>query len=292
MLLNEIRCPACDTPHLKVHSTYTVQSGEQRRLYYCPSCRCYFSETYGTALAGLRTPLSRIQQILNALNDGLSVNATCRTFHVSKNTLATWHERLRPVKDALLLYALCHQFLQQVIEGDELYTKVNVNQPPAESPGWTIVLIDRASRFIWELSCGERDRALFEQAMHTLADIVQQTNDLTLLTDGERRYGSILFEICQTVIRTGKRGRPRHTLPEGVHVRLKNKGTQAHRRGPKRPKYETPQPEHPNTRSTIAQSEIHANHLEGFNAALRRRMAAYRRKTNTYAKKHLAAKSA
>lgn len=292
MLMSEIHCPECDTPDVKVHTMYTVQSGEPRRLYYCGDCHRYFSETYGTALAGLRTPLSRIQQILDALNDGLGVNAACRTFHVSKNTLKTWQERLSPVKDALLLYALCHQFLHQVIEGDELYTKVNSNQPPADSTGWTIVLMDRASRFIWDLSCGEHDRTLFEQAIQTLAQVVQQTNDLALVTDGERRYGLVLFEICQTVIRTGQRGRPRHTLPEGVQVRVKNKGSQAHHRGRKRPKYQAPQPEHPKTASTIAEPEIHANHVEAFNAALRRRMACYRRKTNTYAKKRTAPMSA
>ena len=220
------------------------------------------------------------------------MNATCRTFHVSKNTLRSWQERLSAVKDALLLYALCHQFLHQVIEGDELYTKVNSNQPPADSTGWTIVLMDRASRFIWDLSCGERDRALFEQALQTLAQVVQRTNDLALVTDGERRYGLVLFEICQTVIRTGQRGRPRHTLPEGVQVRVKNKGSQAHHRGRKRPKYQAPQPEHPKTTTTIAEQEIHANHVEAFNAALRRRMACYRRKTNTYAKKRTAPMSA
>jgi hypothetical protein len=57
------------------------------------------------------------------------------------------------------------------------------------------------------------------------------------------------------------------------------------RRGRKRPKYQAPQPEHPNTTPTIAEQEIHANHVEAFNAALRRRMACFQRKTNTYAKK-------
>ena len=291
MLMSEIHCPECDTRDLKVHTVYTVQHDETRRKNNCPAFQCYFSETYGTALAGLRTPLSRIQQIWEALNDGRSVNATCRTFHVSKNTLRSWQERLSPVKDALLLYALCQQFVHQVIEGDELYTKVHANQPPADSPGWTIVLMDRASRFIWDLSCGERERVLFEQAMQTLAQVVHQTNDLTLLTDGERRYGNVLFEICHTVIRTGRRGRPRQTLPEGVHVRVKNKGSQAHRRGPKRPKYQVPQPEHPNTPASIADHDIHANHVEAFNAALRRRMACYRRKTNTSAQKRSAPRS-
>ncbi|MCA1552768.1 MAG: hypothetical protein LC737_00155 [Chloroflexi bacterium] len=222
----------------------------------------------------------------------MGVNAVCRTFHVSKNSLSDWQARLGAVKEALLLYALCHQFVQQVIEGDELYTKINQSVPPAESSGWTVVLMDRASRFIWELRCGERERSLFEQAMQTLAQVIAQTDDLTLLTDGERRYGVLLFEICRTVLRTGQRGRPRHTLLKGVHVRLKNKGAQAHRRGPKRPKYEAPHAEHPETEADIAPHEIHANHLEGFNASLRRRMASYRRKANTYAKKRTVASSA
>ncbi|MBU0493065.1 MAG: hypothetical protein KKB13_14560 [Chloroflexi bacterium] len=91
----------------------------------------------------------------------------------------------------LLLYALCHQFIQQLIEGDELY-KVDQNHPPAESEGWTVVLLDRASRFLWELHCGEKEHGLFETAMHTLGQVIEQTEDLALLTDGERRYGNIL----------------------------------------------------------------------------------------------------
>ena len=115
--------------------------------------------------------------------------------------------------------------------------------------------------------------------------VIHQTGDLSLVTDGERRYGNILFELCRQVVRTGQPGRPKTTLPEGVRVRVKNKGAQAHKRGRKRPKYQAPQPEHPATPSTLAETEIHANHLEAFNASLRRRLACYRRKTNTYAKK-------
>src|SRR3989475_7681271 len=133
------------------------------------------------------------------------------------------------------------------------------------------------------MHCGRKDRKLFKQAMHLLCDVIQQTSDLTLLTDGERRYGSLLFEICSAVLRTGKRGRPKKTLRKGVKVRLKNKGSQRHKRGPKRPKYQAPYPEHPDTAQPIATKDIHANHLEAFNTSLRRRCAAYRRRTNTYA---------
>ena len=69
-----------------------------------------------------------------------------------------------------------------------------------------------------------------------------------------------------------------------MKVRLKNKGSHAHKQGRKRPKYQAPQPEHPDTNQDVDPNDIHANHLEAFNSALRRRMACYRRKTNTYAK--------
>jgi len=104
------------------------------------------------------------------------------------------------------------------------------------------------------------------------------------LGDEKRRFGHTLFALCAQTVRTGKRGRPRKTLPKGGRVRLKNKGGQRHRRGPKRPRYQTPQSEHPNTPRDIPEATIHANHLDAHNAALRRRNSAFRRRTNTYAK--------
>ena len=139
----------------------------------------------------------------------MGINAACRTFHVGKPSINRWLARLAGLKETLLLYALCHQFVQQLVEGDELYTKVGENKPAFASEGWTIVLMDRASRFIWELECGPRETDLFKNAMQTLSQVIEQTEDLTLFTDGERRYGTLLFQICQEVLRTGHVGRPK-----------------------------------------------------------------------------------
>src|SRR5688500_5744835 len=114
---------------------------------------------------------------------------------------------------------------------------------------------------------------LSKQAMELLCEAIQQTSDLTRLTEGERCYGSPLFENGHEVIRTGKRGRPKKTLRKGVKVRLKNKGSQRHKRGRKRPKYQALYPEHPDTAQPLATAGIHANHLEAFNTSLRRRCA-------------------
>lgn len=179
-------------------------------------------------------------------------------------------------------------FLSQVIEGDELYTKVGSNVPVEDCEGWTIVLMERARRFIWALGCGKKDRTLFFWAIPILRTIIERRGEVTWVTDGERRYGNLLFEICHEVVRAGQRGRPPKVLRQGVKVRLKNKGSQSRHRGRKRPKYEAPHPEHPDTRQAIRDGDIHAEHVEAFNASTRRRNAAYRRKTNAYAKKKTA----
>jgi hypothetical protein len=55
------------------------------------------------------------------------------------------------------------------------------------------VLMDRATRFLWDMQCGRKDRKLFKNAMRLLCQVIEQTGDLTLLTDGERRYGNLLI---------------------------------------------------------------------------------------------------
>ncbi len=120
-LLAENSCPTCYSENIESHTTYTIQSGEERTIHYCRACQDYFSETKNTPLAGLRTPLSRITEVIEALNDGLGINAAARTFKVAKNTIYDWLERVAGLKEVLLLYALCHQFLSQIVEGDELY---------------------------------------------------------------------------------------------------------------------------------------------------------------------------
>ena len=283
--LTQRNFPRCDSQALKVYRCYETKHHGDRQLYRCGDCGEVFSETKGTFLEGLSTPLSAIVKVLKARSEGLGVNATCRVFEIAKNTLLDWERRFAELRETLMLYALMHTFLSQVIEGDELYTKVGKNVPVEDCEGWTIVLMERASRFIWALDCGKKDRRLFSWAIQILRNVIERTGEVTLVTDGERRYGNLLFEICHEVVRAGQRGRPPKVLREGVKVRLKNKGSRSRKRGRKRPKYEAPHSEHPNTRQDIVDSDIHAEHVEAFNASTRRRNAAYRRKTNTYAKK-------
>src|SRR3989449_4601087 len=284
MDLLRLKCPVCHSFDIQYHSPYTTKNHGSRVIYKCENCPAYFSETKNTFLEGLKTPVSVIWQVLKARTEGMGLNATARTFEKAKNTILAWERKFRDLHQVLFLYALVHEFLALVIEGDEAYTKVQKNVPPDQSPGWTILLLDRASRFIWEIDCGKKDRQLFQKAIKSLDKIARQTHDLRIFTDGERRYGNLLFEICHELVNNGKRGRPKKTCKRGVHVRMKNKGSQVHKKGRKRPKYQSPWREHPETARTIAETDIHANHAEAFFSSLRRKCATFRRKTNMYAK--------
>lgn len=225
-LLVSHQCPLCVEEDLgQVHSRYHTKSNGMRTIYRCRYCDIYYSETFGSATAGLTTPLSRIIEILTARSEGMSLNATARTFHVSKKSVLNWERRLADLKSTLMLYLLVHEFIHQEIEGDERYTKVNQTVALSDSEGWTIVLMERGSRFLWELSCGRKDQPLFEQALTLLAEVIGQPVVLTLLSDGERRYGiSSSISVVRRFVRVN-RDVPRNGYLKGCECDSKIKGS-------------------------------------------------------------------
>ncbi|MDQ6953835.1 MAG: IS1 family transposase [Mariprofundaceae bacterium] len=235
-------------------------------------------------MAHLNTPISKVSSVFRIRSEGMALRACARVFDMNKSTITKWEVKFSKQKEPLMLYGLCHKFISLTFEGDELYTVVNKRGEAYDSEGWTAVIMDRSSCFIVEQRCGKKDQEMFENIMKTVVEYISNSQDFTFLSDGERRYGNTIFDLCARELRRGLRGRPPKTLPKGVKVRIKNKGSQAHKRGPKRPKYEAPKREHPDTSQTLNSSDIHANHVEAQNGSLRRRNSAFIRRTNTYAK--------
>jgi len=151
MELLRLKCPVCHSSDMQYHSPYTTKNHGGRVIYKCANCPVYFSETKNTLMEGLKTPMSVIWHVIKARTEGMGLNAAARTFDKAKNTILAWERKFVDLHRVLFLYALVHKFLESVIEGDEAYTKVQKNIPPDQSRGWTILLMDRASRFIWEL---------------------------------------------------------------------------------------------------------------------------------------------
>jgi len=88
MSLTTICCIKCSSERHKLHTTYSVASGEKREIRHCTQCGNCFSETSNTPLVRLKTPLSLIIKVLNALNNGMSIDATRDTFGVTKKVLS------------------------------------------------------------------------------------------------------------------------------------------------------------------------------------------------------------
>jgi len=285
MKLNQTdTCPHCNSTNCKKYKSYETTHNGTRQLYECKDCHTLYSETWGTPMAHLKTPISKVASVFRVRSEGLGLRATARCFDIHKNTVSDWESKFAEQKAPLMLYSICHEFINLTFEGDELYTIVGSRGEPSDSEGWTAVIMERASRFIVEQRCGKKDAEMFQAVMNTVAGYIEQSDQVTFFSDGERRYGNLLFDICAEVLQDGRRGRPPKTLPVKVKVRVKNKGSQNTAPENKRPKYEAPQREHPETDQTLDTSDIHANHVEAQNAALRRKNSAFRRRTNTYAK--------
>lgn len=153
--------------------------------------------------------------------------------------------------------------------------------PPSESQGWTIHFVERESRYWVTAQAGLKDESLFASGVKTAWDWVQSCDGIRWFTDGERRYSQELWKLASVYLKAGEGHRDyghRKVWREGLEVAMKIKGSQGKRR------VEWVKVEHPFTAISSA-SEVHANHNEAQNAALRRRCSAYRRRQNLYAKK-------
>jgi len=88
MELFQISCPCCQGLKCSDYSMYETKCDGARKLVQCSECDCIFSETTNTLLFNLKTSVSRIALVLKSRTEGLSFNATCRTFNIGTHTLS------------------------------------------------------------------------------------------------------------------------------------------------------------------------------------------------------------
>ena len=152
--------------------------------------------------------------------------------------------------------------------------------PPSDSEGWTINFLERRSRYWLVAQAGRKDTFLFEQGTITAWQWAKGCQFIRWFTDGERRYAQQLWLFASLYLKateyTSAYGH-RKVWTQGLEVAIKIKGSQGNKR------VEWVKPEHPWT-AISPKAEVHANHNEAHNSAIRRRCSAYRRRTNTYAK--------
>ncbi|MBD2189218.1 hypothetical protein H6F41_13825 [Pseudanabaena sp. FACHB-723] len=143
-----------------------------------------------------------------------------------------------------------------------------------------MTFIERKSRYWIEARAGLKTTELFAKATKTAWEWTKASQYIRWFTDGERRYAQQLWQMANVYLKSNEVSREyghwkvwRH----GLEVAIKIKGSQGKCR------VEWLKTEHPYT-AISDKSDVHANHNEANNSALRRRCSAYRRRQNLYAK--------
>jgi hypothetical protein len=152
--------------------------------------------------------------------------------------------------------------------------------PPSESSGWTIHFIERETRYWASAQAGPKTADLFERGTAQAWAWAQPAEFIRWFTDGERRYGKALWKLASVYLKSGEVHPDyghRKVWRFGLEVAMKIKGSQGRKR------IEWVKVEHPFT-AISAERDVHANHNEAQNSALRRHASAYRRRQNLYAK--------
>ncbi len=155
--------------------------------------------------------------------------------------------------------------------------------------------MERESRYWFVGLAGKRENILFKKGMQQLWDWAKPAKFIRLLTDGEYRYSkegdwgkippahfrNYLWPLAHVFLKPDEVSstyRHRKVWRQGLEVACKVKGSQG---TPRRVwRYRT----HPYT-AISQEKDVHANHQEAFNASLRRRCSAYRRRQHLYAKR-------
>jgi hypothetical protein len=141
-------------------------------------------------------------------------------------------------------------------------------------------ILERHSRY-WSVGLvGLRDNDLLATGMQRFWHWAHSALFIRLFTDGERRYSKYLWPLASTFLKgdqTSNSYQHRKVWRYGLEVACKIKGSQG------TPRRAWCDPEHPWT-AISEETDVHANHQEAFNASLRRRCSAYRRRQNLYAK--------
>jgi IS1 family transposase len=182
-----------------------IAAGHQGRTdriqqFRCQACGAKVSARWGTALAHLKTPPSRIGEVLSALAEGLSICAAVRVFGHGEATITRW--RNRAARQAEHLHG---QFLRDLhvshLPLDEIRTRLR----PRERVTWLWLALDPRPKLIPALALGARTQQTAHGLVHALRATLAPACVPLVTTDGLRHYYYALTAHFGCWVGTGRR---------------------------------------------------------------------------------------
>jgi transposase-like protein len=192
--------------HIVIHS-------QKEQRYRCKRCAKTFSATKGTALYRMHKPARPRRDRRNALAYGCPPQAIVAAFGLDERTIYRWQ---------LMSGHQCRRLHEHIVQaGGVLLAQVQADELRVRVVGgvvWLASALSVTSR-LWLGGVVQirRDRTL----IRTLLEGVRACGTfeaLLLCTDGLAAYPRQALKVFSKPLRTGKRGRPRLLLPEGLMV--------------------------------------------------------------------------
>jgi len=192
--------------HIVIHS-------QKEHRYRCKRCGQTFSATKGTALYRAHKPHELITTVVVLLAYGCPVQAIVAAFGLDERTVHRWQ---------LMSGRQCQRVHEHIVQaGGVPLAQVQADELRVRVVGgvmWLASAISVSSRlWLGGVIQIRRDRGL----VRTLLEGVRACgafDALLLCTDGLSSYPKQALSVLREPLRTGKRGRPRLLLPEGLMV--------------------------------------------------------------------------
>jgi IS1 family transposase len=151
--------------------------------FRCQACGAKVSARWGTALSHLKTPPSRIGEVLSAVAEGLEVAAAVRVFGHGEATITRWRNRAARQAEQLHRHFL-HGLHLPYLQLDEIRTRFR----PRTSVTWVWLALDPHTKLIPAFALGSRTQQTAHTLVHRLRAALAPACIPVITTDGLRLY--------------------------------------------------------------------------------------------------------
>jgi transposase-like protein len=203
------RCRAygrVDEGHVVIHS-------QKERRYQCKRCKRTFTETRDTALYRMHKPRWLVIAVVTLLAYGCPVQAIVAAFELDERTVARWQRESG---------AQCRRVHEHLVEaGRVALLQVQADEIRVKAVGavyWLASALEVRSRlWLGGTLSRHRDTGLIRSLMVRVR-ACGPVEKVLLVTDGLASYKSQALKVFRKPLHTGKVGRPRLVLAEGVMI--------------------------------------------------------------------------
>ena len=192
--------------HIVIHS-------QKERRYRCKRCGRTFTATKDTALYRMHKPKWLVLTVVTLLAYGCPVQAIVAAFPLDERTVARWQ------REAGLQGKRVHEHLIEA--GRVQLLQVQADEIRVKAVGaifWVACAMEVRSRlWLGGVVSESRDRGLIRCVLMRVREC-GSVGKVLLVTDGLASYAKQALHVFREPLHTGKRGRPKLVLSEGVMV--------------------------------------------------------------------------